>query len=164
MWRNLLLLALLSLLVGCDRLPTCRTPCDNPRYVRNYLCDCFDPDEKDHRPAQNGANQTISSACMCKYSDGSVGAWFTYRPDKYGTFNSIEVSASTCVDLTVCNTIPTETGGYQYTDLPAGKYLLKPQAWKQSTGSGTVWAAFGRLEQHTELAPQNLHLSPVALG
>ncbi|WP_145832123.1 hypothetical protein [Bradyrhizobium huanghuaihaiense] len=67
----------------------------------------------------------------------------------------MSISASTCVDLTVCELTKTDTGGDSYTVL-TGKMNLAPQSWNKTDNfvSGrSSWSVFGKLVDRSSLEP-----------
>jgi hypothetical protein len=155
--RLSVLISLLFVLAGCDNPITCPKPCPNPKEKRDFFCGCFDPEE--NKQKNSGKNQDSGSSaafasCVCQYSSGLVGAYFSFPPGAYGSMSPVRVSASGCSDLTLCELMPTQTGDqYQYY---TGLMTIRPTNWVKHENyitGGSIWYVLGRMEQQKAEAP-----------
>lgn len=156
--------ATLMVLPSCGNPPPWCGKCPDPKMVRDPLCDCFDPKEKEEQGHKSGglpANESYAS-CICKYKDGTVGAWFGFQPAIYKNFGNIVVRASSCSDLAICDRVVED--GVEVTTYLSNRVTIIPQTWntwQDFGGGGMVWYVLGKqkvgaLENMTRFASSQL--------
>lgn len=143
--------AMVCTLAACDNPITCPKTCPNPAHSRDFFCGCFDPkaNETKQRQSSPSGPLTAYAQCVCKYSSGLIGAWFNYEPSNYNQFGTVNVSASSCTDLKVCERTETGQGGYSYTFL-TGKISLSAESWNRVDNyitGGSSWYVLGKQQQ-----------------
>lgn len=85
----------------------------------------------------------LNAACICQYGNGQIAAWFTFRPHNYGQNGGVEVWASSCQNLTICEQFKSKNGSYY--SFYTGRMTIAVDQWSEHTNlvtgsrSYSVW-------------------------
>lgn len=106
---------------------------------------CKAPEPSSRQTSTQAARQVLNAGCICQYSSGAVGAWFSHRPAEYGVMDRVfDVSAASCANLSFCERFQ-QPSGFNY-KFYTGMVKLRPQSWAHSqnlVSGGQAWVLWG---------------------
>ncbi len=93
-------------------------------------------------PSQRPPTQPI---CACRYNDGTIGLWFSGRPNEYGSTGSQTFAASQCQRVSLCQQFdPSGQLGYSYITSPVTMNVTRWSTHRNPSTGFEMYSAWSK--------------------